>query len=54
MKGKTKLDDLNKVFSQLEEKGRDTLFRSAKKLLKAQKLNNEPNPPPIAEKKKAD
>jgi hypothetical protein len=53
MKGKTKLDDLSKVFSQLTDERRDTLILTAKQLLKVQKANV-PIPSPIAKKKKAD
>jgi hypothetical protein len=55
MKGKTdKLDDLSKVFRQLTDDRRDTLILTAKKLLKLQRSNNNPNPLPIEEKKKTD
>ncbi|GHU79690.1 hypothetical protein FACS189462_5410 [Spirochaetia bacterium] len=53
MKGKNKLDDLNKVYEELEEKRRNTLLRTAKRLLKQQR-SNVPVPSPIDEKKKAD
>ncbi|GHV25848.1 hypothetical protein AGMMS49940_15700 [Spirochaetia bacterium] len=55
MKGKTdKLDDLSKVFFELTDDRRDTLILTAKKLLKLQKSNNNPNLLPIEEKKRAD
>jgi hypothetical protein len=53
MKGKTKLDDLSKVFFELTEERRDTLISTAKQLLKVQK-SNVPIPSPIEKKKRAD